>query len=128
MKAISYILVLSSFSLFYCKGNPKHNYIEKGVASYYHSSLDGGLTSSGQVYREDSLTAAHLWLPFGTEVQVIDVETKKKIDVTINDRGPFVKGRIIDLSRSAADSLGILSKGISEVIIKAYLPSYETRK
>ncbi len=128
MKGISAIVFLSLFSLFHCKEDPTYNYIEKGVASYYHSSLDGRLTASGLPYNESDLSAAHLWLPFGTEVKVVDVETKNEVLVTINDRGPFVKGRIIDLSRMAADSLGILNRGIAEVIIKAYLPSYDPKE
>ncbi len=128
MKVISAIVFFLSFSLIHCKEEPSYNYIEKGIASYYHSSLDGRLTASGLPYNESELSAAHLWLPFGTEVKIIDVETEKEVTVTINDRGPFVKGRIIDLSRTAADSLGIIKRGITEVVIKAYLPSYDPKE
>lgn len=83
-----------------------------GRASYYAPSLHGNLTASGEVYRHDKLTAAHKTLPFGTQVLVTRRDTGQVVLVTINDRGPFVKDRVIDLSGAAADILGMRSAGI----------------
>ncbi|NNF35377.1 MAG: septal ring lytic transglycosylase RlpA family protein [Saprospiraceae bacterium] len=102
-----------------CPQQPDFNYYEEGIASYYHDALEGNLTANGEVFTQDKLTAAHRTLPFGTRVLVHRPEVDKSIWVTINDRGPFNYKRIIDLSRSAADSLGMVHDGISDVIIKA---------
>lgn len=83
---------------------------ECGVASYYHPSLAGNLTANGETYRPAKLTAAHRTLPFGTKVRVTRLDTNTRITVTINDRGPFVNGRIIDLSSAAAKKLNIFSE------------------
>ena len=86
-----------------------------GVTSYYHPSLNGRLTANGERYNHQTLTAAHRSLPFGTIVRVTDPTTHKSVVVKINDRGPFVKDRMIDLSGAAADSLGIKQRGIAKV-------------
>jgi rare lipoprotein A len=88
---------------------------ETGVASYYDSRLDGSRTASGQRYDEDALTAAHRTLPFGTRVRVTNLSNDRHVVVTINDRGPFTKGRVIDVSRRAARDLGILRRGTATV-------------
>ncbi|HBG96250.1 MAG TPA: septal ring lytic transglycosylase RlpA family lipoprotein [Chromatiaceae bacterium] len=90
----------------------------KGIASYYHDSLHGNKTASGQTYNRNKMTAAHKTLPLGSKVQVTDVRTGKSIVVRVNDRGPFVKGRIIDLSRRAASKLGIIKRGTTRVRVK----------
>lgn len=97
------------------KGNL--GYTQSGVASYYHDKFHGRKTASGERYDKSALTAAHKHLPLGTRVRVTS-EKGKSIEVTINDRGPFVKGRIIDLSRSAARALGIINKGTSRVKVE----------
>jgi rare lipoprotein A len=98
--------------------------IQKGIASYYHDSLHGNLTASGQVYDKNIMSAAHKTLPLGTKVRVTDTKTGKSIVVRVNDRGPFIKGRIIDLSRRAARELGIIQKGITPVKVEVLaLPS-----
>ncbi len=89
--------------------------VQTGIASYYHDSLHGNKTASGQVYDKTRLSAAHKTLPLGSKVRVTDVKTGKSIVVRVNDRGPFVKGRIIDLSRRAAKELGIVKRGIAKV-------------
>lgn len=86
-----------------------------GGASWY--SLPGSKTASGVPMNPNAMTAAHKSLPFGTEVQVTDQRTGNTITVTINDRGPFVKGRIIDLSRAAASELGFKNRGHTPVCI-----------
>ncbi|TVQ89777.1 MAG: septal ring lytic transglycosylase RlpA family protein [Chromatiaceae bacterium] len=92
--------------------------VQTGVASYYHDSLHGRRTASGQVYNKNRITAAHRHLPMGTEVRVTDKRTGRSVDVRINDRGPFVRGRVIDLSRAAASELGIIRRGITSVKVE----------
>jgi rare lipoprotein A len=96
----------------------KPGQIESGIASYYHDSLHGNKTASGQIYDKTKISAAHKTLPLGSRVRVTDVRTGKSIDVRVNDRGPFVKGRIIDLSRQAAKELGLLRKGVTKVKVE----------
>jgi peptidoglycan lytic transglycosylase len=80
---------------------------EEGIASWYGHPFDGRQTSSGEIYNMHAMTAAHRTLPFGTMVQVHDLENGKSVVVRINDRGPFVEGRIIDLSYAAAMAMGM---------------------
>lgn len=91
---------------------------QSGKASYYANSLAGRKTASGDVYRPKELTAAHKSLPFHTMVRVTNLENGKEIVVRVNDRGPFIPGRIIDLSYAAAQQLGFLKQGIAPVEIK----------
>lgn len=90
-------------------------YYEVGIASWYGPGFDGRHTANGEIYDMNGISAAHKTLPFGTIVQVVDLETGKSVIVRINDRGPFIKGRIIDLSKGAAEKLGIIDKGITRV-------------
>ena len=127
------LLILSSLWITNCGDQDNYNYVEKGVASYYHNALDGNITASGEIFYQDSLTAAHRSLPFGTRVLVERISNKNKVWVTINDRGPFINNRIIDLSKRAADSLGMLNKGLSKVELKAtvsedYLKEVDNQK
>jgi rare lipoprotein A len=92
--------------------------VQKGIASYYHDSLHGNKTASGQIYNKNKMSAAHKSLPLGSKVRVTDVRTGNSIVVRVNDRGPFVKGRIIDLSRQAAKQLGMIKKGITPVKVE----------
>lgn len=78
----------------------------------------GKKTASGEIYRSSKLTAAHRTLPFGTEVKVTNLSNGRSVKVRINDRGPYKKGRIIDLSKAAARKLGLLQKGIATVKIE----------
>lgn len=91
---------------------------QTGKASYYHDKFQGRTTANGEKYRKHKLTAAHRTLPFGTKVKVINQSNGKKVKVRINDRGPFVEGRIIDLSKRAARKIGMLDAGVSDVKIK----------
>jgi rare lipoprotein A len=86
-----------------------------GGASWY--SLPGQRTASGERMNPNAMTAAHKTLPLGSVVRVVDQRTGRSIKVTINDRGPFVKGRIIDLSKAAANQLGIIPAGTGKVCI-----------
>lgn len=89
-----------------------------GVATYYDKGFHGGKTASGQRYDQTAYTAAHKRLPFGTKVRVTQKKSGKSVVVTINDRGPYVKGRVIDLSRRAARDLGMLQRGTAKVEIE----------
>ena len=80
---------------------------EEGIASWYGRPYHGRRSSSGEIYDMYAMTAAHRTLPFGTEVRVHDLENGRDVDVRINDRGPFVEGRIIDLSYAAAQAMGM---------------------
>lgn len=90
---------------------------QRGMASWYGPGFHGRRTASGESYDMHALTAAHPSLPFGTRVRVRSLKNGKEVDVRITDRGPFGKGRIIDLSRAAADALGMLGVGVHEVAL-----------
>lgn len=89
-----------------------------GAASWYGPAQNGKETASGETFDQNKLTAAHPTLPLGTKAVVTNLETGKSVAVTINDRGPFVKGRKIDLSRAAAQKLGMTKKGVAKVKIE----------
>ena len=89
-----------------------------GEASYYADKFDGRITTSGEVFSQDSLTGAHLTLPFGTKVRVTNMKNNKFVVVTINDRPPEEFKRLIDLSHRAAKELGMLKDGITAVRIE----------
>jgi len=92
------------------------------VASWYGVPYDGRRTSSGEIFDMHALTAAHRTLPFNTWIEVTDLQNGKHVDVRVNDRGPFVDGRIIDLSMGAADQLGMLRAGLAKVRLKVIKP------
>jgi rare lipoprotein A len=89
-----------------------------GIASYYADRFHGRRTASGELYDRNAMTAAHRRLPFGTRVRVINLENGQAVDVRINDRGPFVAGRVIDVSYAAARQLGMLKRGIVKVRVE----------
>jgi rare lipoprotein A len=88
---------------------------EIGVASWYGSPFHGRASASGEIYDMEQMTAAHRTLPFGTAVRVHDLDNDKSVDVRINDRGPFVDGRIIDLSHAAARAIEMIGPGTARV-------------
>jgi len=87
----------------------------EGLASWYGEDFHGRLTASGEVYDMYKMTAAHKTLPLGTVVKVRNLENGKDVEVRINDRGPFVKGRVIDLSRTAGRAIDIRGAGVAKV-------------
>lgn len=91
----------------------------RGKASYYHDRFDGRRTATGEVFDQDKLTAASPSLPFGTRVTVINEENGRWVDVRINDRGPYVRGRIIDLTDAAAERLDMKEDGVTRVKVVA---------
>ena len=95
---------------------------QEGLASWYGGKFQGRQTASGEIFDTDEFTAAHKSLPFGTIVKVTNLENGKTTVVRINDRGPFVPGRIIDLSRAAAAAIGLAGKGVAKVRIQVLAP------
>jgi rare lipoprotein A len=86
-----------------------------GKASWYGSDFHGGKTANGERYNMESLTAAHRTLPFGSQVKVTCLDTGKECVVRINNRGPYIKGRILDLSKAAARQVGMLGRGVGRI-------------
>ncbi len=88
---------------------------EEGLASYYHDRFHGRVTSSGRVHDNDELVAAHRTYPFGTFLRVTNLDNMRSVIVCVTDRGPYHGRRIIDVSESAADSLGFIERGVARV-------------
>lgn len=97
------------------QNNPVQRASEKGLAGWYGAPYDGQPSASGEIYHQEELTAAHRTLPFGTLVRVRRLDNQKSVVVRINDRGPFIQSRVIDLSRAAARRLGMNSAGLAPV-------------
>lgn len=93
-------------------------YKKTGIASYYAKKFQYRKTASGEIYNDNLMTAAHKTLPFGTDVVVTNLNNGKSVKVTINDRGPFIKKRIIDLTRAAFSKIENIDKGIAKVEIR----------
>ncbi|RPE13652.1 septal ring lytic transglycosylase RlpA family protein [Chitinophaga lutea] len=100
---------------------------ESGKASYYADKFQGRRTANGEIFRQQRMTAAHRTLQFGAKVKVKNLDNGRTIKVRINDRGPFVAGRIIDLSRKAAKKLGMTQAGVANVQI-IYKPQKKGRR
>jgi len=96
----------------------KGDYTERGLASWYGPGFHGKQAANGEIYDMNELTAAHRTLPFNSVVEVRNRENGRQVEVRITDRGPFVKGRIIDLSRAAAKQLDMLGPGVAPVEIR----------
>ncbi len=95
---------------------------ETGIASWYGPEYNGRRAASGEIFDQEKLTAAHKKLPFQTWVEVTNLENGKRVDVRITDRGPFVEGRIIDLSLAAARDIDMVRAGIVRVRLKVIAP------
>ncbi len=126
INAVILILVFGMLSLFPgCapykpyKSHPEiAGYSQTGIASYYALKFQFRRTASGETFNNLAMTAAHKTLPFGTKVRVTNIKNGKSIIVKINDRGPFIKGRIIDLSRAAFAKIGNTDSGTIKVKIE----------
>ena len=120
---------VSNKSALYATGRPtslaavyihRHNLLARhkiatknyGLASFYEEDTE---TANGEKFDPQAMTAAHRSLPFGTKLRVTNVATGNSVTVRVNDRGPFVQGRVVDLSRSAAETLGIVEQGVAQV-------------
>jgi len=107
--AVIFILSLSSCA---------RKITESGKGSFYADKFQGRSTASGARFDQHKMTAAHKTLPFGTRVKVVNLANGRSVNVTINDRGPFVAGRIIDVSKKAAKKLGMVNTGVANVEIR----------
>ncbi len=112
----------SVFGKTYRPMTSSRGYVKTGTASWYGTKFHGNRTSSGEIYDMWKMTAAHTVLPLPTYVEVTNLETGKKIVVKVNDRGPFLHNRLIDLSYAAAHKLGIANRGTGRVQVKAINP------
>ncbi|MBS2032037.1 MAG: septal ring lytic transglycosylase RlpA family protein [Deltaproteobacteria bacterium] len=92
-------------------------YAEEGIAGYYGKDFDGRRTASGAIFHAEAKTCAHRTLPFGAIVEVTRLDNGRSVVVTVTDRGPFVSGRIIDLSLGAARQIGLVQAGLTRVRI-----------
>ncbi|CAN2046428.1 rare lipoprotein A [Candidatus Magnetomoraceae bacterium gMMP-1] len=107
------------FNKWYYPLESSKDYYERGIASWYGDDFHGKKTSNGEVYNMYAMTAAHKTLPLGTHVRVSNLNNGKSIRVRINDRGPFIDGRIIDLSYKAAQKIGLVAEGTASVSVTA---------
>jgi len=114
------VWTLSAFLLLLC--TTVFAYEQEGLASWYGGKFQGRQTASGEIFDTNELTAAHKTLAFGTVVKVTNLENGKSTVVRINDRGPFIPGRIIDLSRAAAVAIGAAGNGVAKVRIEELPP------
>ncbi len=97
--------------------------VDEGLVSYYHDSLAGNPTANGERYRLAGATCAHKTLPFGTIVVIEDTETGRLATCRVNDRGPFVKGRVLDVSKRVARDLGLLDRGVIRARLRLIVPT-----
>jgi len=89
--------------------------VQTGKASFYADKFEGSPTASGEKYKHAKMTAAHKSLPFGTKIRVTNLGNNQSVEVVVNDRGPYVDGRIVDLSKAAAEKLGFINQGLADV-------------
>ncbi len=125
MQKVLILLILSGFLLSgSCSvskesgRNTVYKFYQKGEASWYGPGFNGKKTASGEIFDMNKLTAAHKKLAFGTKVRVTNLNNNKSVIVRINDRGPYKKGRIIDLSKKAAEKIGLVQSGVAPVKIE----------
>lgn len=112
-------LVLSALAIILIScGGSKSAFTQSGQGSYYADKFAGRPTASGTPYRPGQLTAAHNTLPFGTRIRVTNTRTGRSVKVVVNDRGPHVRGRIVDVSKRAARKLDLLDAGVAPVTLK----------
>lgn len=114
--------ILFSVFLILWISNSCAQHTETGYASYYNDKLEGKQTANGEVYRMDELTAAHRTLPFNTKIKVTNLSNNKTVIVRVNDRGPYAKGRILDLSKKAAVKLDFIDRGVIKIKLEVIAP------
>jgi rare lipoprotein A len=107
------------FSILVINGSAQ---VQSGKASFYADKFEGAPTASGEKYKHNKMTAAHKTLPFGTKIKVTNVTNKKSVEVTVNDRGPWVENRIVDLSKAAAEKLDFINQGVADVEVEVIDP------
>lgn len=116
--AFSSLIAILGFSLPGCAHKLAKGSTQQGAASWYGESHHGQRTAGGEKFDMNALTAAHRTLPMNSVVQVTSMSSGKSVAVRINDRGPFTGGRIIDVSRAAAERLGFIQKGTDQVTVQ----------
>ena len=117
-KLLSKYLIITLFLAFSTSACAKHKNVQVGNGSWYGKKFQGRLTANGEKYNMYAYTAAHKTLPFNTMVEVTNLSNNRKVIVRINDRGPYAKGRIIDLSYLGAKKLGYVNKGVTKLKVK----------
>ena len=112
MKRVILVIIMMISTLgIYSFNKFNANDAKTSFASFYHDKFNGRKTASGEIFSNRKLTAAHRTLPFGTVIEVTNLRTGKRVEVRINDRGPFHSSRALDLSKAAFDSIGNIAKG-----------------
>jgi rare lipoprotein A len=123
MDRISFRILFTAIFLIISVSTLPAEVYENGIASWYAGEFQGELTANGEIFDTHEISAAHKSLPFGTIVKVTNEENNLSVEVRINDRGPFVEGRIIDLSKAAAEKIEMVERGIVPVTLEIiYLP------
>ena len=112
------VLTILAFTPLNSVASSDRNHGLQGTASYYGGKFHGRKTASGERFNQHGLTAAHKTLPLGTKVRVTNLRNGESVDVKINDRGPFHKGRVLDLSKGAAREIGMLGAGTAKVKVE----------
>ena len=112
------VLTILAFTPLNSVASSDRSHTLQGTASYYGSQFQGRKTASGERFNQNGLTAAHKTLPLGTKVRVTNLRNGESVDVKINDRGPFHKGRVLDLSKGAAREIGMLGAGTAKVKVE----------
>jgi len=122
MKKIYFIFIVLFLAAFFSSNAQSQNtevFKQEGIASWYGKEFEGRPTASGEIFNPSQLTAAHPSLPFGTMLVITNQHNNKKVTVRVNDRGPFVAARIVDVSRAAAEQLDMIITGTAPVLIES---------
>ncbi len=116
-------LLLFSGSIHPTEAPEKSLIQQEGKASYYANKFDGRRTSSGERVKQHIFTGAHRYLPFNTLVEVTNKANQQSVIIRINDRGPFTKGRVVDMTYAAAKAIGMLGRGVANVTLRVVNPT-----
>lgn len=100
------------------KQNKDYSEYEEMVTSFYGEDYHGKMTANGEIFDMNAMTCAHKTLPFGTLLLVLNPDNQQSVEVTVNDRGPFIEGRDLDLSKAAAEKIGITTEGVKTLKVK----------
>jgi rare lipoprotein A len=123
MKKIYWVLIVLFVTVFiipnHAQAQEAEIFRQEGIASWYGKEFDGRQTASGEIFDSSQLTAAHPTLPFGTILDITNQHNNKRVTVRVNDRGPFVSARIVDISRAAAEQLDIIATGTAPVLVES---------
>lgn len=121
-----FTILVTVFLLIASTGVGQEKFLQEGLASFYADKFEGRKTANGEIYKHSKSTAAHLTLPFGTFVKVTNLMNGKNVIVRINDRGPFISDRVIDVSKSAAEKLDFIESGLVKVKVEIVDTENET--